>query len=283
MTGLRGGEQIAVAALRLGDGSLRRGSPAATCSSCRRCARAMTPAALAPPPAPARAAAPGSSPSRSACTTSTSPVRPVATSSSQRGSAADELVETAQNRHDELMRAAQAATTPSPSVTMLSTATSQRDEMLSTATTQREGEILAVLARAPRVLRGDRCSSSGRRGPPASPPPWSRPTSTASSCCVRPASRSCSTCRWTACRPPPRGSPIGRRPNLYLAAARALDVDREEIAVFDDTAAGVEAGRAGHFGYVVGVERPGRGQDRRLHGADTVVGDLGALLSPKAA
>jgi len=68
-------------------------------------------------------------------------------------------------------------------------------------------------------------------------------------------------------------------PDLCLAAARALDIDSEQVAIFDDTAAGVEAGRAGHFGYVVGVERQGRDEDLRHHGADTVVGDLGALLA----
>jgi hypothetical protein len=72
-------------------------------------------------------------------------------------------------------------------------------------------------------------------------------------------------------------------PDLYLAAARALGVDPEEAAVFDDGAAGVEAGKAGHFGYVVGVERGGSEADLRRHGADVVVADLSALLEPTPA
>jgi Cof subfamily protein (haloacid dehalogenase superfamily)/HAD superfamily hydrolase (TIGR01509 family) len=72
-------------------------------------------------------------------------------------------------------------------------------------------------------------------------------------------------------------------PDLYLAAARALGVDPEEAAVFDDGPAGVEAGKAGHFGYVVGVDRAGREADLRHHGADVVVADLSALLEPTPA
>jgi beta-phosphoglucomutase-like phosphatase (HAD superfamily) len=48
--------------------------------------------------------------------------------------------------------------------------------------------------------------------------------------------------------------------------------------VFEDALAGVEAGRAGGFGYVVGVDRAGHGNALREHGADVVVGDLGDLL-----
>jgi beta-phosphoglucomutase family hydrolase len=67
-------------------------------------------------------------------------------------------------------------------------------------------------------------------------------------------------------------------PDTYLAAARALDVGPEEAAVFEDAIAGVEAGRAGHFGYVVGVDRLGQANDLRRHGADIVVSDLATLL-----
>ena len=48
--------------------------------------------------------------------------------------------------------------------------------------------------------------------------------------------------------------------------------------MFEDALAGVEAGRAGHFGYVVGVDRVGQAAELRRHGADIVVTDLAALM-----
>jgi beta-phosphoglucomutase-like phosphatase (HAD superfamily) len=48
--------------------------------------------------------------------------------------------------------------------------------------------------------------------------------------------------------------------------------------VFEDALSGVDAGRAGHFGYVVGVDRAGQAAGLKQHGADVVVTDLGALL-----
>jgi HAD superfamily hydrolase (TIGR01509 family) len=67
-------------------------------------------------------------------------------------------------------------------------------------------------------------------------------------------------------------------PDMFLAAARVLEVDPEEAVVFDGAAAGIAAGRAGHFGYVVGVDRAARGAELRARGADAVVSDLAALL-----
>jgi beta-phosphoglucomutase-like phosphatase (HAD superfamily) len=49
--------------------------------------------------------------------------------------------------------------------------------------------------------------------------------------------------------------------------------------VFEDALAGVQAGRAGAFGYVVGVDRVGQREALREHGADVVVGDLDELLA----
>jgi Cof subfamily protein (haloacid dehalogenase superfamily)/HAD superfamily hydrolase (TIGR01509 family) len=69
-------------------------------------------------------------------------------------------------------------------------------------------------------------------------------------------------------------------PDGFLAAARALGVSPDEAVVFEDQGAGVEAGRAGHFAFVIGVDRGGRAQELRKHGADLVVPDLGALLEP---
>ena len=70
-------------------------------------------------------------------------------------------------------------------------------------------------------------------------------------------------------------------PDTYLAGARALGVEPAEAAVFEDALAGVEAGRAGSFGFVVGVDRVGQAEALRAHGADTVVSDLAELLDDK--
>jgi beta-phosphoglucomutase family hydrolase len=73
-----------------------------------------------------------------------------------------------------------------------------------------------------------------------------------------------------------RGKP---EPDTFLAAARMLGVPPERAAVFEDAVAGVEAGRAGRFGYVVGVDRVGHADELRRHGASIVVQDLAELLS----
>ena len=67
-------------------------------------------------------------------------------------------------------------------------------------------------------------------------------------------------------------------PDTYLAGAQALGVGAEEAAVFEDALAGVEAGRAGKFGCVVGVDRVGHADALREHGATIVVEDLAELL-----
>jgi len=67
-------------------------------------------------------------------------------------------------------------------------------------------------------------------------------------------------------------------PDAFLAAARALWVFPAEAAVFEDALAGVTAGRAGSFGYVVGVDRLDQAQALHEHGADVVVSDLAELL-----
>lgn len=68
-------------------------------------------------------------------------------------------------------------------------------------------------------------------------------------------------------------------PDTFLAAARMLGVQAAEAAVFEDSLAGVAAGRAGGFGYVVGVDRTGQADALRAHGADIVVSDLADLLA----
>ena len=72
-----------------------------------------------------------------------------------------------------------------------------------------------------------------------------------------------------------RGKPA---PDTFLAGARALGLDPAEAVVYEDALAGVAAGRAGKFGYVVGVDRVGQAEALREHGADVVVTDLAELL-----
>jgi beta-phosphoglucomutase family hydrolase len=67
-------------------------------------------------------------------------------------------------------------------------------------------------------------------------------------------------------------------PDTFVAGARAVGVDPGRAAVFEDAIAGVEAGRAGSFGYVIGVDRVGHADALRAHGADVVVEDLAELL-----
>jgi beta-phosphoglucomutase family hydrolase len=67
-------------------------------------------------------------------------------------------------------------------------------------------------------------------------------------------------------------------PDSFLRAAELLDVPAGEAAVFEDALSGVEAGRAGNFGFVVGVDRVGQAEELRSHGADVVVTDLAELL-----
>jgi len=75
-----------------------------------------------------------------------------------------------------------------------------------------------------------------------------------------------------------RGKP---EPDMFLAAARALATAPERCAVFEDAIAGVEAGRAGGFGLVVGVDRTGNADALLSHGADRVVSDLAELLEQR--
>lgn len=68
------------------------------------------------------------------------------------------------------------------------------------------------------------------------------------------------------------------QPDSFLAGAELARVSPNQAAVFEDAVAGVAAGRAGGFGYVVGVDRVGQTAALRAHGADVVVRDLGELL-----
>jgi beta-phosphoglucomutase family hydrolase len=68
-------------------------------------------------------------------------------------------------------------------------------------------------------------------------------------------------------------------PDMFLAGARALKVPPAAAAVFEDALAGVQAGHAGAFGFVVGVDRVGQAEALREHGADVVVKDLADLMA----
>src|SRR3954449_12722217 len=72
-----------------------------------------------------------------------------------------------------------------------------------------------------------------------------------------------------------RGKPA---PDTFLEAARVLGVAPANAAVFEDALAGVQAGRDGGFGWVVGVDRAGQRDALLAHGAWVVVDDLAELL-----
>ncbi|MEJ2111832.1 MAG: HAD-IA family hydrolase [Acidobacteriota bacterium] len=69
-------------------------------------------------------------------------------------------------------------------------------------------------------------------------------------------------------------------PHYYLEAARRLDVPPERAVVVEDALSGVQAGKGGGFGLVLGVSRSVRADELLHHGADFVVQDLGELLPP---
>jgi beta-phosphoglucomutase family hydrolase len=68
-------------------------------------------------------------------------------------------------------------------------------------------------------------------------------------------------------------------PDTFLAGAQALGVGPAQAAVFEDALAGVEAGHAGSFAFVVGVDRVGQAEALKAHGASVVVEDLAELLT----
>lgn len=67
-------------------------------------------------------------------------------------------------------------------------------------------------------------------------------------------------------------------PDTFLEGARRLGVEPARAVVVEDAVSGVEAGRAGRFGLVIGVDRTGHPEALREGGADLVVADLGELL-----
>ena len=68
-------------------------------------------------------------------------------------------------------------------------------------------------------------------------------------------------------------------PDTYLMAAKLLGADPTRSVVVEDAISGVQAGRQGNFGCVIGVAaRQGNAEELRRHGAHLVVHDLGELV-----
>ena len=72
-----------------------------------------------------------------------------------------------------------------------------------------------------------------------------------------------------------RGKPA---PDTFLAASKQLGVPPQRAVVVEDAIAGVQAGRDGRFGLVVGVARKGDVDALKDNGADVVVADLSELV-----
>lgn len=68
-------------------------------------------------------------------------------------------------------------------------------------------------------------------------------------------------------------------PDTFLHGAELVHTPADQAAVFEDALAGVAAGRAGGFGFVVGVDRLGQADQLRKDGADIVISDLSDLLA----
>jgi beta-phosphoglucomutase family hydrolase len=76
-----------------------------------------------------------------------------------------------------------------------------------------------------------------------------------------------------------QGLPGKPAPDTFLEAARRLGVEPVEAAVFEDAQAGVAAGLAGGFGFIVGVNRGDQAEALLQGGANVVVDDLAELLA----
>ncbi len=75
------------------------------------------------------------------------------------------------------------------------------------------------------------------------------------------------------------GLPGKPAPDTFLEAARRLGTTPDRTVVVEDAIVGVEAGRLGGFGYVIGVDHEGEPDRLIAHGADVVVDDLGDLVA----
>lgn len=78
-----------------------------------------------------------------------------------------------------------------------------------------------------------------------------------------------------------RQLPSKPAPDVFYVGARELGSDPERTVVVEDAIAGVEAGAAGGFGLIIGVDRGAGGDALRSAGADYVVADLAELLETR--
>ena len=67
-------------------------------------------------------------------------------------------------------------------------------------------------------------------------------------------------------------------PDSFLRAAAMLGAEPKRTVVVEDAISGVESGRAGGFGLVIGVDREGHADALRQHGADTIITDLSEMV-----
>lgn len=72
-------------------------------------------------------------------------------------------------------------------------------------------------------------------------------------------------------------------PDSFLAGAKLVGATPDQAVVFEDAVSGVAAGRAGKFGFVVGVDRVGHADALQKNGADIVVRDLSELIDREKA
>jgi HAD superfamily hydrolase (TIGR01509 family) len=70
-------------------------------------------------------------------------------------------------------------------------------------------------------------------------------------------------------------------PDIFLEAARRLKVSPGNAIVIEDALSGVEAGKAGGFALVIGIDRSGQNTGLKSHGADIVVSDLSEIVGEK--
>jgi len=63
-------------------------------------------------------------------------------------------------------------------------------------------------------------------------------------------------------------------PDTFLEAAHQMGVEAARSIVVEDAISGVQAGRSGRFGCVLGVDRSGQADALKANGADVVVSDL---------
>jgi beta-phosphoglucomutase family hydrolase len=67
-------------------------------------------------------------------------------------------------------------------------------------------------------------------------------------------------------------------PDTFLMAAKLLGVEPARAVVIEDAISGVQAGRNGDFGFVIGVARKANADELKRQGAHLVVKDLGELV-----